>query len=154
MVHRTRHPGQPEPRRGRASLDAVTTVLHWFGSHWGAPMCNQSAHIATPAGHVCEWCEHPIEADDRGVVVEAAGPGDEGGLRLSEGGVAAGGPGKPVRAYHLECHLRTVLGSAGHIERRCTCFGGEDEDPPGLTKREAAHAAVAAFERRHGTAIT
>src|SRR6185312_6492 len=46
-------------------------------------------------------------------------------------------------AYHYECHARMVLGSLGHQQGRCSCFGGTDEDPPEMTTREAAKAALA-----------
>jgi hypothetical protein len=44
---------------------------------------------------------------------------------------------------HHECVARAVLGSVAHIEKRCGCFvpGSTENDPPGMTKREAARAA-------------
>jgi len=55
-------------------------------------------------------------------------------------------------AYHDECWLRQLLGSVAHIERACSCFGGsaDEGDPPQMTRREAAQAAVIAF-RAHRT---
>jgi hypothetical protein len=50
--------------------------------------------------------------------------------------------GQPV---HYECGLRAALGSLGHQRRRCSCYGGEEEDPPGLTRRQAAMAATLYF---------
>lgn len=44
--------------------------------------------------------------------------------------------------YHRECQLRSTLGSVGHQLRRCPCYGGDLEDPPELSKRDAARAAV------------
>jgi hypothetical protein len=46
---------------------------------------------------------------------------------------------------HRECEMRAVLGSVAHLERRCGCFvpGSTENDPPGMTRREAARAAVA-----------
>jgi hypothetical protein len=44
--------------------------------------------------------------------------------------------------YHYACALRTSLGSIGHVRGRCRCFIKDDtaeDDPPGLTKRQAAH---------------
>jgi hypothetical protein len=46
---------------------------------------------------------------------------------------------------HAECDLRAIAGSVGHQLGRCSCFGGDEEDPPGMTKREAARAAAALF---------
>jgi hypothetical protein len=42
---------------------------------------------------------------------------------------------------HVECEFRQVAGSVGHQMKRCSCFGGIEEDPPGMTRREAARAA-------------
>lgn len=52
--------------------------------------------------------------------------------------------------YHRECAFRTIAGSVAHIERRCGCYvrGSVENDDPGLTKREAAQAALAAWARR------
>lgn len=53
--------------------------------------------------------------------------------------------------WHTECFLRAVIGSVAHIERRCSCYvpGSTEEDPPGMTVRESARAAWAAYQRRH-----
>lgn len=54
--------------------------------------------------------------------------------QLSESGLSHG-------VWHRECLLRGVIGSVGHQEGKCSCYGGTEEDPPGMTKREAATAA-------------
>jgi len=57
---------------------------------------------------------------------------------------------QPVNApMHFECAARGVLGSVAHIERRCSCFveGSEEGDPPEMTKRQAARAALEAYSR-------
>jgi hypothetical protein len=58
--------------------------------------------------------------------------------------VAVNGGASPV---HRECLVRMVVGSVGHQLRRCSCFGGGEEDPPGMTPREAARAALELFEQ-------
>ena len=43
--------------------------------------------------------------------------------------------------YHYACAVRTVLGSIGHVKGTCSCNvkdGTHEDDPPGLTKRQAA----------------
>lgn len=56
---------------------------------------------------------------------------------------------------HRECAIRSVVGSVGHQIGECSCYGGSREDPPGLSKREAAQAAsalfseIAAIKERH-----
>jgi hypothetical protein len=123
----------------------------WFGESWDAPMCEPGAHAPTPVGVLCMSCEEPIEEGDRGVMMPQGGL-DELAARLDPLGLVTVGSVRGV-AQHLECQLRSVLGSVGHIEGRCSCVGGDFEDPPGLTPREAAIAAVAAWERRYGSRI-
>lgn len=55
-----------------------------------------------------------------------------------------------LRAIHYECELREVIGSVGH--QKGTCVRGEDgeDDPPGMTKREAARAAAKYFFENRG----
>jgi len=47
-------------------------------------------------------------------------------------------------AFHTECHLRQIFGSVGHQRGLCSCNGGPGtmDDPPGMTKHEAAWAAT------------
>lgn len=78
----------------------------------------------------CPWCEEgvlPEEEDFRGprMHIDANGRGS-------------------LRLWHRECAARSVLGSVAHLERRCSCFGGDqtDGDPPGYTRRQAAKAAL------------
>ena len=75
----------------------------------------------------CEYCDEYIVAGD-------AWTDDAGGA-----------------PYHMECFARMVLGSAAHHEGRCSCYvkGADEGDPPGLTKRQGAHAAVAALKRKN-----
>lgn len=57
-----------------------------------------------------------------------------------------------IGPFHRECAFRLVAGSVGHIVKRCSCYGGTDGDPPGLSKRDAARAALNAWgvrELRH-----
>jgi hypothetical protein len=48
---------------------------------------------------------------------------------------------------HRECMVRMIVGSVGHQRRTCSCFGGAEEDPEGVTRREAARAAEKEFQR-------
>lgn len=94
---------------------------------FGQMKLSEVPHVATPAKTVCLQCLEDIQPDDSGVVMPYLAGEMDGGLV----------------AIHEECHLRSVFGSVGHQQRRCSCFGGTEEDPPGLTKREAAKAAAA-----------
>jgi hypothetical protein len=42
------------------------------------------------------------------------------------------------RILHYACHVRLTAGSIGHQTGRCPCFGGDEEDPPGISIRQAA----------------
>jgi hypothetical protein len=77
---------------------------------------------------LCLWCGEPVLPDDRQESVAL--------IRAS-----ATGPEPAVR--HYECAARVVVGSVGHQMRCCSCYGGTEEDPPGLTLRESAVLALA-----------
>ena len=49
---------------------------------------------------------------------------------------------------HYECNLRLIIGPVAHLEHRCSCFvpGSVEADPPHLTRRQAAHAAVKLYQ--------
>lgn len=48
---------------------------------------------------------------------------------------------------HYECGLRGAIGSLGHQRKLCSCYGGTEEDPPGMTRRQAAVAAAMYFHQ-------
>jgi hypothetical protein len=50
--------------------------------------------------------------------------------------------------WHRECLMRGIVGSVGHQLGRCRCFGGTEDDPPGMTPREAARASMEMYEER------
>lgn len=52
-------------------------------------------------------------------------------------------------AWHDACFRRLVIGGLNHLRGDCSCCGGsEPPDPPELSRRQAALAAVAYFESR------
>lgn len=74
----------------------------------------------------CFHCSEPIDLDDN--------PPPQLNNRGSE-------------AMHGECLLYTLVGSVGHQKGTCPCRGGTEEDPPGLTLRQAARAAWDHYHR-------
>lgn len=84
--------------------------------------------VDTPIGAPCVLCDEAIAEGDMGSVYENGG------------------------AVHYECSMRGVAGSVGHQLGRCSCYGGTEEDPPGLTPRQAARAAARIFhwKQEHG----
>lgn len=67
-------------------------------------------------------------------------------VRINEDAEVVNTPEGPKYA-HPECNFRAIMGSVSHIERRCGCYvpGATETDPEGMTRREAAKAAVAAY---------
>jgi hypothetical protein len=80
--------------------------------------------------NTCEWCDEPID-----------GPW----VAIPHGGA----PGRIQVFFHSECFFRSVAGSVAHQERRCSCFGGNDDEDPTLSKRESAKAAFELFRKMH-----
>lgn len=56
---------------------------------------------------------------------------------------------KPDAVFHVECGLRMIFGSVGHQLHKCGCYGGDEDDPEGMTRREAAAAAVRLYYKVH-----
>jgi hypothetical protein len=71
----------------------------------------------------CSWCWEDIGPDETAITINAS------------------------TCAHTECAVRMISGSAAHQLHRCTCYGGTEEDPPGITAREAAKLAVETFDR-------
>jgi hypothetical protein len=88
---------------------------------WG-PALDGAPMIPAPIDDCCLYCNEPIAEGDSGVML-----------------------GRFVR--HRECLLRHIVGSVGHQCGTCSCYGGAYEDPPSMTKRQAARAAVEFYER-------
>ncbi|HET7909680.1 MAG TPA: hypothetical protein VFL19_03140 [Nitrospira sp.] len=81
--------------------------------------------------NVCPWCDEPVtEADQQN---DLCG-----------------------QLTHAECLFRSIMGSVAHIERRCSCYVDDapEHDPPGMSRREAAKAAVVAYEKREGRKVS
>lgn len=98
----------------------VPTSLQWFGAEPFGPVCDARARITPPIGAPCTWCEEWIAVGDRGFVERGT-----------------------FKAWHHECWMRMLVGSVAHQQHRCTCYGGDDEDAPELSRRGAARAALA-----------
>jgi hypothetical protein len=75
---------------------------------------------------VCVHCEEPILEDEE--------------IRHYSNGPMA----------HWNCAIRAVVGSVTHLEKRCSCYvpGASEGDPPGMTRRQAADAAVALWRKQ------
>ena len=136
--------------------------MEWFGPSWGGHLCDPAEHTDTPVGEDCLACDEPIEDGDQGILapcLEAPRGTTEELERLIGQAVEnlvnkIGGAALNVldtRPIHYECHMRQVLGGVNHQDGNCYCQGGTMEpDPPGLSAREAARAALAHWEKPKG----
>src|SRR5437868_7060170 len=99
--------------------------MNYFGYYRGlAPLLNFGRWTRTPANATCVWCAEPILPGEDGVIW-----GD-------------------ARCEHIECSIRSIVGSVANQEHRCTCYGGSDDhEEKGLTKRAAARAAFENWQR-------
>jgi hypothetical protein len=103
--------------------------MQWFGPAPFSAACDDCTRAATPTTP-CAWCGEGFTDEDEGYTLPHCGD------TISQ------------LPYHIECHLRQLFGSVAHIEHRCSCYGGgEETDPPGLTRRQAALAATDLFFR-------
>lgn len=85
---------------------------------------------------LCLWCDEPVlSTDDRASSIILVDPA-----------------GSYTRRWrHLECSIRSVSGSAAHLNHTCSCYvpGSTDSDHPSLSRRQAARAAFLAYTRIH-----
>lgn len=73
----------------------------------------------------CEYCSEPVEAGQQHSAF--------------------------MHPVHYACGLRMLVGSIGHQKKKCSCYGGAEEDPPDLTRRQAAAVAAEYFVRSYKT---
>lgn len=98
--------------------------MKWFGPEPFSVQCSSANRVPIPVGDDCIWCAEPILGDDSGFMI-------------------------PTPA-HPACLLRMLVGGVNHQQKRCSCFGGTmPQDPPGLTRREAAEVAGSLFEQSY-----
>lgn len=118
---------------GRAFSLAGVQVKFVLTETFGCDEC-WAGFLAIMEKSGCPWCGEPVlDGEDSPAI-----PG------------VASHDGRWHR-WHRECVERMAIGSLAHITGQCACYGEagvDDLDPPGMTKREAARAAVAEYERR------
>lgn len=108
--------------------------MKWFGPEAFSHACDATEQSSVPLT-VCSWCDEPFVEDDSGYLIPYMA-----------------GDGTTEIAYHVECWQRQFIGSLAHVEGRCSCYvaGARETDPPDLTLRQAAVAAVETFRRLAG----
>lgn len=113
--------GPNQVRRGDEFADDEP-VVRYFGPE--RLRKDYETQVPAPLGATCLLCEDLIDEGDVGSINTAG------------------------QVTHYECLMRMVVGTVGHQRGLCSCFGGTEEDPPGLTRREAAIAALQEWEGR------
>lgn len=104
--------------------------MKFFGD-FGHP---EMEHIPVPVGEVCLNCSETVADGDSGTTMPFM---DEKGWREA--------------AYHAECFVMNIFGTAEHMRHECTCFGGSVQElSDKLTRRQHAKAAMKAFYEKFG----
>jgi hypothetical protein len=111
-------------------------MMRWFGPSGRCPpmYVRDLQRVRTPVALGCNWCYELIDEDDFGLLVTGlVGPE----LLVAE------------FPYHHECQARQMIGSLTHLRQECSCFIPDSvcTDPPEMTRREAARAALAFFQK-------
>lgn len=96
----------------------------YFGVRWNAPAFESAPELPCPVGEKCLLCTQEIIDGESGVMMAYIDAQGDGG----------------VAPQHIECHLRSILGSVAHLEMRCTCYGGsvQEEGQSGRNYRAQA----------------
>jgi hypothetical protein len=103
-------------------------TVRYFGAYWDVPALEAAVKVPTPVGVPCLYCEEAIRDGQRGYLRGAFTPN-----------------GPQMLPAHRECDFRAVMGSIGHLLRRCSCFGGDFEDLPELSAYDNARLVWAWF---------
>ena len=119
--------------------------MNYFGKAWSHNILTHYECTPTPVGHPCMWCEEELVEGDQGFVMPCGSV-----ITMDEETKIFDKMVATFAAVHLDCFLREIVGSVGHQTKQCSCFGGDTEDPEGMTKREAAKASVKIYKERSG----
>lgn len=111
--------------------------MQFFGQRWDAPAFEDAIEVPRPVGQTCLQCTEPIGDEDSGIVMPFMDARGRSG----------------VSPIHIECHLRSILGSVAHLEHRCSCVTGRlADDQTSLTHRQEAQAVLEWLQRHDHTA--
>ncbi len=81
--------------------------------------------------HPCAWCKEPVLPNEDHQLLPTVDVQDQ------------------YLHFHKNCFFRSVVGSVGHQQKKCSCYPENEhpiDDPEGMTRREAADAAVKLWE--------
>lgn len=114
-------------------------MMRWFGPAHPPPFVHEDLQrVAVPVEQSCAWCDEPVLESEYGFTIPHVDGNSDGTFSVSD------------RPYHHECFARQLFGSVAHQVGTCTCANPESphHDPPGLTRRQAARAALFLVEQK------
>lgn len=110
-------------------------TLRWFGRAFDSPMYEDMPRTPAPIGETCTLCQEPILEGEPGITMPHI-------MTL----------GVQIRPQHIECHLRSVVGSPAHLDGECSCVSGERQQghrhprsPRSTSYREEAREVIERF---------
>jgi len=113
--------------------------VYYFGKWWDAPAFDDAVEKDRPVGEVCGLCEESIEEADSGTwQTFILDTGQEDPKYVYE-----------ERPEHIECWLRSGLGSPAHLRRECACYGHE-EPADDRSYREQGREVIRMIKTREG----
>jgi hypothetical protein len=95
----------------------------YFGTKWDAPAFDDAVEVCCLPNQNCLLCQEPIEPGDSGILMRYSGP-----------------EGFSLEPEHIECHLRSVLGSVDHLKHAQVggvCNGNNHPEPSGSYRDQA-----------------
>lgn len=116
------------------------SAIRYFGQKWDSPYLDDEPghvviHAPTPVGEKCCWCNEVIRHDERGLyrLVVLVVRGEDHASQ------------EPI---HVECDLRSGVGSPAHLRGQCSCRGVDEEPFPGTLREEALETLEIINQRR------
>lgn len=80
-------------------------TTRWFGESWGAPVCDDTPHVATPVGSSCICCGALVRDGDRGLSI----------ARLPFPELGAETVAVIFDVVHLECWVKNLTGGIAGV---------------------------------------
>lgn len=107
-------------------------TMRWFGRPWDAPAWEDMPEEdrINVYGMDCGMCGEKIEQGDSGVTMPFVERAPISAISAPQEWISENRP------IHVECHLRSSLGSVEHLDSKCTCH--EDGVYSSLSYREQA----------------
>ena len=107
----------------------LLAMYGWFGTPWPSRVC------CGPSGQVIEELRKPVPVAEDCFECEERFFRDDSGHAVID--IENTGRVR-IRHVHKECSARAVVGGLNHLNKVCSCHGGTDAPPEGMTIRQEA----------------